>query len=246
MPMTTSIGSPVEVTVSQSPSPILTNTEISTYHPSVSSGIVSRHCASPLSITSLSCPATVSEMSFTSILTSMFSPSFTSCICSGDNTVLANTTVSVTPALHFPSSQTTLTVTVPFPTSNIVAVFWFSVRFPVSTVSPDMAILPLSTGACTVCAVLSSVCCTVPVCAAFSSGCCTLSSRAVPPSACCPAVILAESMPSCCAVALLSCPAPCPGLLPSCFGVCARAVFQDRPLSRQPAGVTSPVLLSAG
>ena len=47
-------------------------------------------------------------------------------------------------------------------------------------------------------------------------------------------------------VALLSCPAPCPGLLPSCFGVCARAVFQDRPLSRQPAGVTSPVLLSAG
>lgn len=115
IPITTSTGSTVPVTAFQSASPILTNREISTYIPSVRSGISLRYSFIPFSITLLSFLGTLPEISFTSTRISMFSPAATLFSCAGVSTAFTTAAVSDTPAVYSCSSQTTVTMTVPSP-----------------------------------------------------------------------------------------------------------------------------------
>ena len=60
------------------------------------------------------------------------------------NTALTTAAVSDTPAVYSCSSQTTVTVTVPFPSSRAVLVSAIPCTFPVGTASPDVFALPSS------------------------------------------------------------------------------------------------------
>ena len=118
------------------------NKEISTYIPSIRSGISLRYSFIPFSIVLLSFFGTLPEISFTSTLISMFSPAATLWSCTGVSTALTTAAVSDTPAVYSCSSQTTVTLTVPFPSSKAVLVSAIPCTFPVGTASPDASPLP--------------------------------------------------------------------------------------------------------
>lgn len=84
---------------------------------------------------------TLPEISFTSTRISMFSPAATLWSCAGVSPALTTAAVSDTPAVYSCSSQTTVTVTVPFPSSRAVLVSAISCTFPVGTASSDASTL---------------------------------------------------------------------------------------------------------